>query len=215
MLAEKKALKRFLLIYIFSTLFLVGIGEWFYFKLSYKNIIESKINTIDTKIRLFLEKNRGMFKKIVSVKYPDDLKIAVYKNKKLVISNFKPLKVDFSKKYWIDNGNIYYRFEMIKRWGRVDVIAVKKLNKDKFYSLYKKLILFNLFLVLFIVFISFFLGKIFLEPLSKVINNLEEFIRDATHEMNTPISIILANTEILKESYNEKALKRIQNAAIR
>ena len=70
MLAEKKALKRFLLIYIFSTLFLVGIGEWFYFKLSYKNIIESEINTIDTKIRLFLEKNGGMFKKSSQLNIP-------------------------------------------------------------------------------------------------------------------------------------------------
>ena len=60
------------------------------------------------------------------------------------------------------------------------------------------------------------MGKIFLNPLKKSVILLEEFIRDATHEMNTPISSILANIEILNmKDINLKELKRIEISAKR
>jgi two-component system OmpR family sensor kinase len=58
------------------------------------------------------------------------------------------------------------------------------------------------------------LGKAFIAPMKKTIENLESFIRDATHEMNTPISVILTNVETLGDTEN-KSLKRIKNAALR
>jgi two-component system OmpR family sensor kinase len=217
LLAEKKALKRFLLIYIVSTIFLIGIGEFFYYKLAYKNIIESEIVSIEKEIKSFLEKNRGMFKNILSSKFisSTNLKIAIYKNKKLIYSNFNSKKVYFNKTFWIKSKYIYYRYEMIKRWGTIDVVAQKSFNKRKFDVLYKNLLKFNIFFLFFLIFVSFWLGKIFLSPMKKVINNLESFIKDATHEMNTPISVILSNIEILKENINSKNVKRIENAALR
>ncbi|GAB6045130.1 copper-sensing histidine kinase CrdS [Caminibacter profundus] len=217
MLAEKKALRRFLLIYIISTILLVGIGEWFYYKFSYKNIIESEIKSIETEIKFFLEQNRGMIIKIINSEftYSTNLKIAIYKNKKLIYSNFHPKKVYFDKKFWIEDNHIYYRYEMIKMWGRIDIVAQKLLNKEKFDSLHRALLIFNIFFLFFLIFISFWLGRVFLAPMKEVIKSLEDFIRDSTHEMNTPISVILTNIEIIKEKPNKKAIKRIENASMR
>ncbi len=217
LLAEKKALRRFLLIYLVSTIFLIGIGEFFYYKLAYKNIIESEIKSIETEIKVFLEQNRGMFIKIINYKFtsPTNLKIVIYKDKKLIYSNFNPEKVYFDKTFWIKRKYIYYRFEMIKRWGIIDVIAEKPLNKTKFKILYKNLLIFNIFFLFFLTFVSFWLGRVFLAPMKEVINSLEDFIRDSTHEMNTPISIILTNIEMIKEKPNKKAIKRIENASMR
>lgn len=216
MLAEKKALGRFLLIYILSTVFLVGIGEFFYYKFAYKNIIDSEIESIETEIKFFLEKNKGILIKIINseLTFSTNLKFAIYKNKKLVYSNFSPEKVFFDKKFWIKDNYIYYRYEMIKKWGRIDIIAQKPLNKRKLDFLYKNLLIFNIFFLFFLIFVSFWLGRVFLAPMKKVINNLENFIRDATHEMNTPISVILANVEML-DDINNKAVKRIENVALR
>ena len=216
MLAEKKALKRFLLIYIFSTLFLVGIGEWFYYKSKVNSIIDSEVSSLRNELKIYLTEHKMMFRMFtINLDLSNKFKIAVFRNKNYIFGNFKPKKVFWDKEFWIEGNYLYYLYTIPKRWWRVDIIAVRKLNKAPLTELKKQIIIFNIFVLIFTSLIALVLGKIFLEPLKKVINNLEEFIRDATHEMNTPISIILANTEILKESYNEKALKRIQNAAIR
>jgi two-component system OmpR family sensor kinase len=81
-LAEKKALRRFLLVYILSTIFLIAIGEYFYYKLAYKNIIDNELNRLEKEIKEFLQKYRG---KLLMIKNPKtDLKMAIYVDKKLV-----------------------------------------------------------------------------------------------------------------------------------
>jgi len=216
-LAEKKALKRFLLIYVVSTLFLVFVGEFFYYKLAYKNIIDNEINQIDTEIKLFLNKNKGMLKRAINARNINfkDLKIAIYKDKKLIFSNYPFKKVYFDKRYWVDGDRVYYRYEMIKRWGRVDVFGTKRLDFEKITALKRNLFIFTIVILVFITIIAYFLGQIFLAPLKKVIKNLEDFIRDSTHEMNTPLSVILTNLEMLKTKPSEKNIKRIENAALR
>jgi len=209
LLSEKKALKRFLIIYIFSTLFLVAIGEFFYYKNSYNHIIHNEITILKVKLDNFLENNRRVFYTSI----PHNLKLAIFRNKELINSNFTPKKIYFNKEYWIEDNEIYYRYKIKKRWWRIDFIIKKKINKEKIYTLYKELLFFNLFLILFLSFISIYLGKLFLKPMKETILDLENFIRDATHEMNTPISIILANIELLDEE--NKYLKRIKTASIR
>ena len=208
MLSEKKALKRFLIIYIFSTLFLVAIGEFFYYKNSYHHIIHNELNILKVKLDNFLENNRRIFYTSI----PKNLKLAIFRNKELINSNFTPKKIYFNKEYWIEKDEIYYRYEIKRRWWRIDFVVKKKI-KEKIYALYEELIFFNLFLILFLSFISVYLGKLFLKPMKETILDLENFIRDATHEMNTPISIILANIELLDEE--NRYLKRIKTASIR
>jgi len=62
-----------------------------------------------------------------------------------------------------------------------------------------------------------FFVSIFLRPMRNSITLLDNFIKDTTHELNTPISAILANIEMMdKEAMgakNEKKLARINIAA--
>ncbi|WP_156919077.1 sensor histidine kinase [Hippea sp. KM1] len=204
------------MIYIVSTTILIGIGEWFYYKISYKNIIENEIKSIETEIRLFLEQNKGMVLKIIEHKLrPKNLKIAIYKNGKLIFSDLNCKKIHLNRKFWIKNGYLYYRYETLKRWGKVEIIAQKMLDKEKLVFLKRSLLAFNVFFLVFLTFISFWLGRVFLAPMKEVINNLEDFIRDSTHEMNTPLSTILTNIEILKEKPSKKAIERIEKASLR
>ncbi len=64
---------------------------------------------------------------------------------------------------------------------------------------------------------GFFFMRIFLRPMRNSIELLDNFIKDTTHELNTPISAILANiemmdTEIMADK-NVKKLRRINVAA--
>ncbi|MCH9740935.1 MAG: HAMP domain-containing histidine kinase, partial [Epsilonproteobacteria bacterium] len=62
-----------------------------------------------------------------------------------------------------------------------------------------------------------FFVKLFLRPMKNSIELLDNFIKDTTHELNTPISAILANIEMMDTSImaekNIKKLSRINIAA--
>jgi two-component system OmpR family sensor kinase len=61
MSVEKESLKRFLFIYIFSTFLLLGIGGYYYYKVSYQSLINQKILSIKKDIEKFIEVNRNKF----------------------------------------------------------------------------------------------------------------------------------------------------------
>lgn len=71
-------------------------------------------------------------------------------------------------------------------------------------------------LILFILF-GLFLAKLFVKPMRDSILLLDRFIKDTTHELNTPLSAILANIEMMDTSVmvekNRKKLERISIAA--
>ena len=71
-------------------------------------------------------------------------------------------------------------------------------------------------LVIMAIFGFFFVG-IFLRPMKDSITLLDDFIKDTTHELNTPISAILANVEMMDKvemgEKNERKLARINIAA--
>jgi len=69
------------------------------------------------------------------------------------------------------------------------------------------------FLILFM--FSFLLAKLFLKPMRDSILLLDRFIKDATHELNTPLSAILANIEMMdRDIMIEKNIKKLDRIAI-
>ncbi len=70
---------------------------------------------------------------------------------------------------------------------------------------------------LFLFLFSFVLAKLFLKPMRDSIMLLDRFIKDTTHELNTPLSAILANIEMMDKDImadkNRKKLDRITVAA--
>ncbi len=105
-------------------------------------------------------------------------------------------------------------YEM-KRLRNFKIIACK-IFPNELKKIKEKLIVFNILALIFVLIISYFLAKLFIRPMKKEIQNLEEFIRDVTHEIQTPIAIINSNIEILEMKGEEsKNLKRIKNASNR
>uniref|UniRef100_UPI002637E504 sensor histidine kinase n=1 Tax=Sulfurimonas sp. TaxID=2022749 RepID=UPI002637E504 len=64
---------------------------------------------------------------------------------------------------------------------------------------------------IFIVLISFFLAKLFMKPLHNRMSQIEGFIQDVSHELNTPITALKmsASRAIKKEVYDKKILTNI------
>ena len=210
MSSEKKSLIRFLVIYIFSTLFLIGIGEYLYYKLAKNSELNTQKIILENKINNYL-KNRVKIRRFSNFQLLENM--AIFKDNQLVSSNFKPPKIDFKKEVFVCNEKVFYLKKLIRPFGTIYILTFKKLPEN---NLFKHLFIFNFLILFFVTFISIILGKIFLAPMKKTIENLENFITDSTHEMNTPISIIMSNIEMLEiKGIENKEFKRIQNGSKR
>jgi len=63
----------------------------------------------------------------------------------------------------------------------------------------------------FLLLIGFILARLLLKPMNEAIALLDDFIKDTTHELNTPISAILTNLEALKNEEIPQALQKKLN----
>ena len=68
---------------------------------------------------------------------------------------------------------------------------------------------------LFMILIGYFISKLFLRPMRDALHLLDRFIKDKTHELNTPITAIITNIEMIdKILLDEKLAKKINRIEI-
>lgn len=95
------------------------------------------------------------------------------------------------------------------------ILKSKKTDKE-ILKLLQEILFVALFSVALIAVVGYFLSKMFLKPIQNERVKLDKFIKDSTHELNTPITAILMSIERLKkESIDEKILKRVDISAKR
>lgn len=106
--------------------------------------------------------------------------------------------------------NLYYYKHMLLNGS----IAVSLVDSGFYYNSISSLLMYSLAIgVLCLVaffFVSLFLSKWALKPVEKAWIQQKRFIADASHELKTPLTVILANTKILSDKRDEKIEDQIQ-----
>jgi len=125
----------------------------------------------------------------------------------------RPL-TDFSTGYHINDSNYAYLIISLppNRYFNSEYLIVA--NQLSYTAVYKNV----LSIILSIVFITFFLSIFFLNrfslPFQKVNKQLDDFIKDSMHEINTPLSIINVNIDLFnRKNPHDKYLQRIKAAS--
>jgi len=84
-------------------------------------------------------------------------------------------------------------------------------------TVWKNILIYGIFSFFIFMIFGLYLAKLFLKPMRDSIMLLDRFIKDTTHELNTPLSAILANIEMMDKSAmiekNKTKLSRINIAA--
>ena len=120
---------------------------------------------------------------------------------------------DFSDKtrlYYLTKVEPYYL-------GAAYLVTSRVINFEPILKLQKNILIFMLGAGVFFLLLGYFLGRLFVAPMRDSITRMNHFIQDTTHELNTPISTILTNVEMIetfgKHEGNSAELKRIEIAS--
>ena len=195
---------------------LIGILYYQNEKTMYVDLVKSNIQNIASKASNEIIVSHMMGSNFDKEKYliSNDYKISFYdKNKSLIFGNFYE-NVDFEQKFIIDKYSIILVDSSTVGHLGIDYIVLKdKSLENKIDDL--EILIISIFLIIYfiIAIIGFYLAKLFLKPIKDEREKLNNFIKDTTHELNTPISAILMSAE--NKSLSEKQIERIKISAKR
>jgi len=124
--------------------------------------------------------------------------------------------VDFSKDFYMKNNIFTLVAQRTAGHLHVKYIVVQSDECIKNIEIIKNKIAYAVIITAFlIIVIAVFLSYIFLKPLKDKMQEIEDFVKDTTHELNTPITAIMMSTSRLKikKAYDEKTVKNISISA--
>ncbi len=153
--------------------------------------------------------------------FPKDLayKTALYGyDKDLLVGNIRHAHRNFDENIALSDGFIHLVIPL-SPYGLGEYYLVFETHDDELWkqqTLRNSLIFGSVLFILFAL-VGFTLSRLFLRPMNEAIALLDDFIKDTTHELNTPVAAILTNVEALKEidcpPSAQKKLSRIEIAS--
>ena len=222
--SEKSSLYRFLFIYVGSSLLLLAIALVLSFKYEKHHLIDSQNSLLKVQSEALYAKLRELHKsKWSELTYPvySGFRSAIYDiDKNYIFGDFHPESVDLDKEFY-QKKDMLFNVQKISPYylGVAYIVVQKRVNYKPIDAMKARLISTFVIAIFLITLIAYWLGKLFLSPMRNSITLLDDFIKDTTHELNTPVSTILANAELLKSFYpqlqDSKELLRIESASKR
>ena len=220
--SEKSSLLRFLTLYVTMITLLIMLLSLFYYQ---------------TQEKLFLAQQRALFTKYAYIQtkrlkvlhhyfyerktYPRDerFKSAIYDIEyKKIFSVLENENIRFDKGIYIDKNTIHFvkSLDVYFLGAKYLVLEIKNDGVWR-HEIWKMILGYGMLAFILFMLFGLYLARLFLKPMRDSIILLDRFIKDTTHELNTPLSAILANIEMMDRSVmvekNRKKLTRINIAA--
>ncbi len=211
---EKKALLSFIFIYTLSSIILMLIIALLYYTKeldTQKNACKTDLQKSILSVELDLIKAQLNGEKFIynSKNYP--LAIGLYDIKGNTIASSLKYKDINLKEQMCDKAP---RVQFVKKLNRsiqgVSFIVAEDSSMSKNIKNLKYLIFLALFFSsIFIAFIGYLLSILLLKPIKEKINQIDHFIKDSAHEINTPVTALLMSVSALKKKgFGEEKLLR-------
>jgi two-component system OmpR family sensor kinase len=214
---EKKTLFRFLALYIFFTIVVLTLSIYLYFSSSieiYKQQNEIELNNYANE---FIIKLKDLHDDTTnSLIYPRDekYKTSLYdKEYNLLYSTLEFPKARLEDIILKDSTIIRYIKNPQDYYINTQYVIVEfKDDKKWLYEIYQNIFIYGSSFFIFMVVVGYFLLQLFLKPMKDALYLLDRFIKDTTHELNTPVSTIVTNIEMIdKDNLDDKFLQKTIN----
>ena len=218
---EKKALISFLTIYITSTILLLGVILYIYYK-NETRMLEASCSMELHNASMHI-KNEIINRHMKNQKFnPNKLeniniKYGLFDKDRNVIFSYldEKFEVDFSKNRYVNEFYNYFITTLEEDNIPIKYIVLETCQEVQNKNKLQIFILVILFLsAIFIGFIGFLLSKILLNPVKQRVESMDKFIKDSAHELNTPISVLMTSVSMLKNGKNpQKMMKYILSSS--
>ena len=218
--SETRTIIGFSLIYSILVLVILGVITFLYYQFKKDLMIQDKRQTLqnysNTHIANLKELHINIDKSDI---YPRDERFnsAIYdSSKKKIFSTLLMGDVKLDEVIYLKDGYIHLIKEPESYYlGSKYVIVEIEDDNIWFTNIKYKMLFWFLFSFILLLFVGYFIAKLFLKPMRESIQMLDRFIKDTTHELNTPIAAILSNIQMInKDNIDEKLAKKINRIEI-
>ncbi len=219
--SEKRTLLGFLSLYSFFTIVILFFVSFLYFTFQKDLMLQKKRITMQEYSNDLIFRLKDLHVNFDKYKfYPRDEKYnsAIYdSDKTLIFSTLESKDVNLnSVTYTTINDKIHFIEEPESYYLGAKYVVLELPDDLKWLEkLKKEIFIFVVIAFFFMTFLGYFLLKLFLKPMKDALHLLDRFIKDTTHELNTPISAIISNVEMIDtDSLDEKMAKKIRRIDI-
>ncbi len=217
---ERRTLLQFLALYLGSSFILFAVIAYLFYqnesKAFYektKSMMQMNASVLSSKIISAHMSQTPFSLEDVVKKYHG--KIGFYdKNNQPIVTSIED-KIDFSKHFYQDKKKmILVNRSTFGHLGVESIVIEKEGVAEYILNLQSRIMLYLIAIYLFLSLVGYFLAKLFIKPIQAKRVQLDNFIKDSTHELNTPITALMLSLDVPKLDA-PKNLERIRLSAKR
>lgn len=202
--SEKQTLFRFSTLYILLTVIIISIFSFIYYELQKDLMLQQKKATLQVHSKKLLEDLKQLHRNFDKTQvYPrsKEFESAIYDNQQKLIFSTSTSETRLDKILYLNEG-IIHLVTIPESYYLGAKYVIVKMKDDSIWcnNTLEEIILFATLSFLFMFGIGYILLRLFLKPMRDAIGLLDRFIKDTTHELNTPVSTIVANIEMIDKA---------------
>ena len=218
--SEFRSLRSFFLLYITLWVMILGLLGYFYYQYKKESMLQEYRLELQLQSENFLNLLKKRHKNFdTNQTYPriNSIRTGIYDiEKERIFSTLRTKHIDLHKVIALNEGYIQYVFqpEFYYLGARYVVLEVEDEGiwaEDAVTHIAVVVIVSLIVLGLF----GWYSAKLFLRPMHNAVELLDKFIKDTTHELNTPVATILSNIETInEEELDPKLAKKLRRMKI-
>ncbi len=216
--AQHKTFRSFVVLYALMSVMILLLLSTIYYQYSKELMLSQHRLSMQLQSERYIPRLKRWMQGDDKV-FPIDLAYptALFDMNKLPIhSLLQSEKIDFKSAISLDGEVIHFVIPLAS-YELGESYVVFETQDD---GLWKRSALFKVFwvggaLFMLLLLVGWYLSHLFFRPLREAITLLDDFIKDTTHELNTPVSAIMTNLEMInKEQLDEKTQKKMNRIEI-
>ncbi|MBN2825491.1 MAG: HAMP domain-containing histidine kinase [Campylobacterales bacterium] len=220
--SESKSLIRFLTLYILLSSVVIVLLSIFYYESQNRLVLaqqRTQLSTYAHEMIRKLKRTHHFFEESQSYPRDERFKSAIYDMEyHKIFSLLDVTKVSFNEEIYRTNAKLHYVTILDNYYLGAKYLIIEVDDDNEWIkATLKDIVIFGLIALIVLTLFGLYLSRLFLTPMRNSILLLDRFIKDTTHELNTPLSTILANIELMDTNImaekNKKKLHRINIAA--
>ena len=217
--SEKQTLFRFSILYIIFSIVIISSFSFIYYSSKKDLMLQEKRSLLQKYSKELIGDLKQLHINFDKNKYyprTDEYESAILDSDENLIFKTSQISIKLDEILYLDNKHLHLVSipESYYVGAKYVVLAIKD-DESWLDDAKRELIVFNLIAFSFMIVIGYILLRLFLKPMKDAIDLLDMFIKDTTHELNTPISTIVTNIEMIDKSLlDEKLLRKINRIDI-